>query len=232
MIGKSLNCLPFVPELARLFFVVVDQSITVCFCLFLTKILRLRLFQSIAKLPKVTMLVRAPVTCARWWRPGRVETCRLGEVEMSLNSFCSSPLCSAGLFGLRRLPLHSSSAFNISCKGRCWACASSWSCWSPVDFILTVLTQAKHTCPNRRRLPKGGTSRRPLISIRVTLPLPELELSVAFSASWVHALRVYPNSNQTQHAPQGGALPASIHYNIIVLSHLQEPADRFIPEVE
>ena len=53
----------------------------------------------------------------------------------------------------------------------------------PVDFIQTVLTQAKHTCPNRRRLPKGGTSRRLLISIRVTLPLPELELSVAFSAS-------------------------------------------------
>ena len=50
-------------------------------------------------------------------------------------------------------------------------------------FRPTVLTQAKQTCPNRRRLPKGGTSRRPLISIRVTLPLPELELSVAFSAS-------------------------------------------------
>ena len=50
-------------------------------------------------------------------------------------------------------------------------------------FILIVLTQAKQTCHNRRRLPKGGTSRRPFISIRVTLPLPELELSVAFSAS-------------------------------------------------
>ena len=53
-----------------------------------------------------------------------------------------------------------------------------------VSFLhTTVLTQAKQTCPNRRRLPKGGTNRRSLISIRVTLPLPELELSVAFSAS-------------------------------------------------
>ena len=108
MTWKSLNCLPFVPELdvdsCWLFFVVVDQSIAVCFLSLLffslmTRILRLRLFQSIAKLPKVTCSSWAPVTWARWWRPGRVETCRLGEVEMSLNSFCLSPLSSAGCSG-------------------------------------------------------------------------------------------------------------------------------------
>ena len=138
---------------------------------------------------------------ARWWRPGRVETAAAEWGRARIRS--ARPPCALyRLFGLRGLPPHSSSAFNISCAwaGRCWACASSWSCWSPVDFIQTVPTQAKQTCPNRRRLPKGGTCRRPLISIRITLPLPELELSVAISASWVHALRVHPNSSQTQHA--------------------------------
>ena len=34
-------------------------------------------------------------------------------------------------------------------------------------FIPIVTKQANQTCPNRRRLPKGGTSRRPLISVEL-----------------------------------------------------------------
>ena len=58
-----------------------------------------QIFQSSDHNCQGNMLVRAPVTWARWWRPGRVETCRLGEEEMSLNSFCLSPLSSAGCSG-------------------------------------------------------------------------------------------------------------------------------------
>ena len=88
------------------------------------------------------MLVRAPVTWARWWRPGRVETCRHGEEEMRLYSFCSSPLSSAGCSGFADclLPLPQLLTFPVDfCAGRCWACASLRSCWSPRLYIRQCL---------------------------------------------------------------------------------------------
>ena len=94
------------------------------------------------KLPRWHAL-REPLSPSPLMTPWPGRNSRSG-VRASLNPFCSFSLCSVWLFGLRGLPPHSSSAFNISCKGRCWACASSWSCWSPVDFIQTVLTHSSH----------------------------------------------------------------------------------------
>ena len=37
-----------------------------------------------------------------------------------------------------------------------------------IIFIPIVTTHAEQTCPNRRRLPKGGTSRRPLFDFQYT----------------------------------------------------------------
>ena len=87
---KAWKCLPPCPWTRRTLFV-VDQSIAVCFLSLLffslmTKILRLRLFQSVAENCQGDMLFVSLCHQARWWRPGRVETLACSEVRASLNS--------------------------------------------------------------------------------------------------------------------------------------------------
>ena len=134
VIGKYLICLSFALELARLSFLLLISQLQSVFLsllsfVIMTKNLETQITQSSDKIAKVTCSSWAPVTWARWWRPGRAETSRRNGGWASLNSFTSSSVGCSG-FADWLLPLLSLLTFPVAsslCSGRCWVCASPWS---------------------------------------------------------------------------------------------------------